>query len=302
MPCYHPIKGFRSREVNPGTGRRPLVFNKKDGFEDLPVEIRCGQCVGCRLDRSREWAIRCVHEAALYDDNCFVTLTYNDENLPDPPSLVVRDCQLFMKKLRRRYEPKKIRFFLCGEYGEMNRRPHYHAILFNHDFEDKVLWQNSSSGSPLYVSSSLSSLWGLGFCSLGAATFQSAAYVARYIMKKVTGPMAASSYEHVSTVTGECSQLHPEFVTMSRRPGLGKEWLNRFQSDVWPEDFVVVEGKKHRPPRFYEQQLDDEMFLRQLKRSRVLNGKKHAENNTKDRLKVREKVQEARLTQLVRKV
>ena len=156
MPCYHPIKGFRSREVNPGTGRRPLVFNKKDGFEDLPVEIRCGQCVGCRLDRSREWAIRCVHEAALYDDNCFVTLTYNDENLPDPPSLVVRDCQLFMKKLRRRYEPKKIRFFLCGEYGEMNRRPHYHAILFNHDFEDKVLWQNSSSGSPLYVSSYLS--------------------------------------------------------------------------------------------------------------------------------------------------
>ena len=302
MPCFHPVQGYRSREVNPGTGKRSIVFNKKDGYEDLPVTVRCGQCTGCRLDRSAEWAIRCHHEAALYEDNCFITLTYRDEDLPDPPSVDVREFQLFMKRLRKKYAPKKIRFFHCGEYGDTNRRPHYHAILFNHDFEDKKLWR-MSNGLPLYVSEDLSSLWPLGFSSVGAATFQSAAYVARYIMKKVTGPMAESTYEHVSPETGEITQLQPEYVTMSRRPGLGKGWLDQYQSDIWPWDFVVVEGKKFRPPRFYDDQVkDEETFFRQIKRNRILGAKEHAENNTPDRRRVREIVQEARLRMLPREV
>ena len=252
--------------------------------------------------------MRCVHEAALYEDNCFITLTYRDENLPDPPSLDVRELQLFMKRLRKMFEPKKIRFFACGEYGEgkgeREWNPHFHAILFNHDFADKVLWRRSSSGELLYVSDCLSSLWPLGFSSVGAATFQSAAYVARYIMKKVTGPTAASFYEHVSTVTGECSQLRPEFVTMSRRPGLGTQWLEKFKSDVYPDDFVVIENKKHRPPRFYDNHVEaeDEVYYRQLKASRVRRAKLHAHNNTPDRRRVREKVQQARADLLVRKV
>lgn len=302
MPCYHPIQAYRSREINPGTGRRSLVFNKKDGFEDLPVSVKCGQCIGCRLDRSAEWAIRCHHEASLWEENCFITLTYRDEDLPDPPSVNVRDFQLFMKRLRKKYSPKTIRFFHCGEYGEMNRRPHYHAILFNHDFEDKKLWK-LSNGLPLYHSQSLSDLWQLGFCSVGAATFQSAAYVARYIMKKVTGPMAASTYEHVCPQTGVISELTPEYVTMSRRPGLGKDWLSKYRADVWPEDFVVVDGKKFRPPRFYDDQIaDEETFFRQIKGRRIRRAKKHADNNTPDRRRVRETVQEARLNQLPRSV
>lgn len=308
MPCFHPLKGYRSREVNPRTGRRSIVFNRKDGYEDLPVEVRCGQCTGCRLDRSKEWAVRCHHEASLWDDNCFVTLTFRDVDLPDPPTVDVRDLQLFMKKLRKKYAPKKIRFFACGEYGEGEGKrewnPHYHLILFNHDFEDKVPWKKTSSGELLYVSQSLQSLWPSGFSSVGAATFQSAAYVARYIMKKVTGPMAASSYEYVSTVTGELSQLRPEFVVMSRRPGLGTGWLEKFQSDVWPDDFIVIDNKKHRPPRFYDGrfELGDAVGFEKMKLERKKRAKVHADNNTPDRLRVREKVQEARLNLLPRKM
>ena len=216
MPCYHPIRGYRSKDVNPSTGRRSIVFNKKNGYEDRPVDIRCGQCIGCRLDRSKEWAVRCWHEASLYDENCFITLTYRNEDLPHPPSVDVRAFQLFMKRLRKKYAPKKIRFFHCGEYGDDNNRPHYHAILFNHDFGDKVLWRKSSSGDPLYTSSELAELWPFGFSSIGQASYQSAAYVARYIMKKVTGEPAETHYDWVDPVTGEIHGLRPEYVKIGR--------------------------------------------------------------------------------------
>lgn len=192
MPCYKPLDAWRPRE---STGSKKLVFsyNPQTCESTTPLQVPCGQCVGCRLERSRQWAIRCVHESKLHKDNCFITLTYNDANLPSDKSLHYRDFQLFMKKLRKQYPDKKIRFYMCGEYGENFGRPHFHACLFNFNFDDLTLWKTQNK-QKLYRSKKLEKLWPLGHSSVGTVTFESAAYVARYIMKKVTGDAAEDHY------------------------------------------------------------------------------------------------------------
>lgn len=289
MPCFRPLDGWRAATVNEN-GKRPIVFKKRDGFNDIPVKVPCGQCIGCRLERSRQWAMRCVHEASLFDDNCFVTLTYSDENLPAGGSLCLRDFQLFMKRLRFKYG-EGIRFFHCGEYGERFQRPHYHALLFNHDFSDKVLFKRSCD-FPLYSSDSLSDLWPFGHCLIGDVTFESAAYVARYITKKITGDEAESHY----------GGRIPEYITMSRRPGIGSRWFDEFKGDILKGGFVVINGKKVRPPKYYDSliELDNKDVFVRIKRSRVIAAKKVADNNTSSRHRVREKVTQARVSKLVR--
>ena len=141
MPCYSPLIAWRAKHINP-SGKTSLVFNQRDAAQpDDPVQLPCGQCIGCRLEKSRQWAMRIAHESSLYDQNCFLTLTFSDEHLPQNLSVSKRDLQLFMKRLRKHFAPRKIRFFQCGEYGELNMRPHYHSILFNVDFPDKYLWR-----------------------------------------------------------------------------------------------------------------------------------------------------------------
>lgn len=300
MACFHPLKGYRARSRN-GNGSRSIVFQVKDGFADRPVMIACGQCIGCRLERSRQWAVRCMHEAKLYENNCFITLTYSDSFLPTSRSLVFKDFQDFMKRLRKRYG-SGIRFFHCGEYGERFGRPHYHACIFNFDFPDKELWKVNHVGDNVYTSKSLDALWGMGHASIGAVTFESAAYVARYVVKKRTGAIARTWYEYISPETGEVFDRTPEYTTMSRRPGIGHGHIRRYMGDVYSYDFVVVNGVKARPPRYYDGVYEVEFpsdFAR-LKARRVRKGKKHADNNTPDRLKVREELQELRLKRLKR--
>lgn len=274
----------------------------------MPVTVPCGQCSGCRLERSRQWAIRCFHEASLYNANSFVTLTYSDTFLPEDRSVSVREMQLFMKRLRKRFGPR-IRFFACGEYGELLGRPHYHVCLFNHDFEDRVYLKDNESGDALYTSESLLKIWSdpvsgypLGHCLIGDVTFQSAAYVARYIMKKITGEAADNHYVYVDPLSGDRRILAPEFVTMSRRPGIGKLFLDKYKDDIYPGDFVVVNGKKVKVPRYYDQQYEiaypDEYA--KLKRARKAAVEKHKWNNTDRRLRVREKVHAARMGMLPR--
>ena len=302
------------------TGKRPIVFTRQAAFVDLPLNVPCGQCIGCRLDRSQQWAIRCIHEASQYENNCFITLTYDDEHLPNPATLKIKHFQDFMKRLRKRYVGKNpcdktrepdawkawqlansIRFYHCGEYGETFGRPHYHACIFNHDFGDKELWKNSNE-NPLYTSAALGELWPQGFSSLGLVSLQSAAYVARYILKKISGDPAQSHYESICPKTGEISQLAPEYTTMSRRPGLGTTWVAKYRSDVYPHGFVVVAGKKLKPPKFYDANYEithpDEH--RSTKRARILASKKHSADQTPARLKVRETIQKARASRLVR--
>lgn len=299
MPCYSPLKGFRSKAINP-TGKRSIVFNSKDGFADLPVSLPCSQCVGCRLERSRQWAIRCAHEASLYADNCFITLTYNDKHLPADQSLQLDHFQKFMKRLRKKYG-ENIRFYHCGEYGENFGRPHYHACIFNFDFPDKKIWK-SERGVNLYRSPSLEKLWTFGYSSVGEVTFESAAYVARYIMKKITGDAAENHYVWIDPETGEIFKRKPEYTTMSRRPGIGKSWFEQYASDVYPDDFIVMRGKKMKPPKFYDSQFElispGEYEI--LKKRRKRAASKHVDNNTPERLKVRETVKLSQLSQLKR--
>ena len=205
-----------------------------------------------------------------------------------------------MKRLRKKFNRPKddnIRFYHCGEYGEQLGRPHYHAIMFNLDFPDRRLHQETN-GQQLFTSKILSELWPYGFCLIGDVTFQSAAYVARYIMKKINGELADDHYFDSSTGVYK----KPEYTTMSRRPGIGKRWLDLYQDDVYPGDFVVINNKKMRPPKYYDrqfEQLEPENY-EIIKNTRVLNSKKHVDNNTPSRLKVREAVQQARLSQLPR--
>lgn len=294
MTCFTPLRAYR-------TADRSIVFYIKKGLNIVEaLNLPCGQCIGCRLERSRQWAIRCVHEASLYEKNCFITLTYRDADLPQDMSLNVRHFQLFMKRLRKKYG-SKIRFYHCGEYGSQFGRPHYHACLFNFDFPDKELW-TIRDGTRLYVSESLNDLWCKGFCSVGEVTFESAAYVARYIMKKINGDAAAEHYQYICPITGEIYSRKPEYTTMSRKPGIAMDWFEKYKSDVYPSDIVVMRGKKMRPPKFYDSkyELHDPVGFEEIKYKRHLDSLVHADNNTPERLEVRHKVQQIALTKLPR--
>lgn len=253
--------------------------------------------------------MRCVHEASLHKDNIFITLTYDNDHLPPDGSLRYRDYQLFMKRLlvhtaRHTDRPIGVRFYMCGEYGETFGRPHYHAVMFNYDLADKKLWR-LERGNPLYTSETLNELWGHGYTSIGSVTFQSAAYVARYIMKKVTGAAADEHYNTIDPETGEVlAERVPEFTNMSRRPGIGARWFEKFQTDVFPDDFVVLNGKKVTPPRFYTNQYEllYPAEVAALKRERKKRAKARAHDSTPERLRVREKVLQSRVTRLKRTI
>lgn len=292
MVCYHPLTAYRSRAGRNGNGKWPIVFNPNEGYIDMPVSVPCGQCIGCRLERSRQWAIRCVHEASLYSRNCFITLTFDDDHLDLNRSLVKEDFVKFMKRLRKKYG-EGIRFFHCGEYGSLNGRPHHHACIFNFDFPDKTLWR-CVNGVRLYRSASLESLWPFGFCTVGSVSFDSAAYVARYILKKVTGPYAESYYE---------ARL-PEYVTMSRRPGIGRDWFLKFKNDVYPNDSIILKNIKCRPPKYYDSiydLLDPDSFAI-IKRRRKLKAIELASDNDCERLAVKEQVKMLSISKLVRPI
>ena len=315
MTCYHPIKAYRLKGRKTKTGKSTIVFKEKDIGSDMPeiIELPCQQCIGCRIDRSKAWAIRCVHEKSLFENNCFITLTYNDENLDHFGSLVKSDFQKFVKRLRKHHRgiqkvesesgktTYSIRYFHCGEYGEKLKRPHHHACIFNFDFEDKVLWK-VRQGVRLYRSAELEKLWQKGYATLGDVTIESAAYVARYITKKINGKEAENHYKRVDIETGEIRQLVPEYITMSRRPGIGKRWFDQFKSDLYPKDFITHQGRKFKTPKYYDGIYDDiepEKF-EEIKNKRLDKAKRHKSNNTQSRLNVREKCQRNRLNNLVK--
>ncbi|WNK14537.1 MAG: replication initiator protein [Microvirus sp.] len=291
MPCYHPLKALRSAQGVRVLNKDATIFNLK-----LP----CGQCVGCRLERSRQWALRCIHEAKLYENNIFVTLTYDDKHLPHDSGLNHRHFQLFIKKLRKHF-PQPIRYYMCGEYGGQFGRPHYHAILFNITFDDATYWMRTATGSKLYRSKKLESLWTFGFSSFGAVTFESAAYVARYVMKKVTGDLADSHYQSVSTATGEVFQTQPEYNRMSLKPGIGSSWYDKFKSDVFPHDRIIHDGTPLKPPRYYDNKLKKENIdnYNEIKQKRLAKANNN-NDNTNSRLEVKEIVTKAALSNLRR--
>ena len=421
MPCYHPIPAYRLPSGS-------VVFHDKG--DGSPFEVPCGRCVGCRLDKSRVWALRCVHEASLHDENSFITLTYAPEHLPSDGGLVKEDFQKFMKRLRKKFAPRRIRYYMCGEYGDRTNRPHYHALLFGLDFSDREALPPSASGADLFTSKTLEKVWGKGFVTVGDVTFESAAYCARYIMKKLNGPAcevvndetglrpyerfdsrtgeivevekeycamsrieqigrfishrflfnrtnrphyhallfgldfsdrealppSASGadlftsktlekvwgkgfvtvgdvtfesaaycaryimkklngpacevvndetglrpYERFDSRTGEIVEVEKEYCAMSRRPGIARDWIQKFTGDCYPKDFVTVRGVKVRPPRYYDQYLEsvNPDLLDDVKAQRAFVSSL-SDDNSELRLSQKKTVKEAQFDQLKR--
>jgi len=245
--------------------------------------------------------MRCYHESKLHSENSFITLTYDEENVPQSGSLVKEDFQKFMKNLRWHNREKTIRFFHCGEYGDENNRPHYHACIFGHDFPDKILWKTVNE-IPYYTSEKLGRLWDKGWSTIGEVTFESAAYAARYITKKITGPHAQFHYTREDEKTGEIYNIEPEYTTMSRRPGIGHGWYERFKTDCYPHDFVVLRGVKMQPAKYYLNQLqkEHELTAKKVAAKRQLNKAKNVDKFLPERLRDKEFIQYERLSRLTR--
>jgi hypothetical protein len=306
MACYHPLTAYLSgHQTNNATGKsfRRVSFKETDEH-DRQISLPCGQCVGCRLERSRQWAMRCIHEAQLHENNCFITLTYNDQNLPQNGSLIKSDFQKFIKRLRKFIAPAKLRYYMAGEYGTSFGRPHFHACIFGYDFHDKKLHQRTASGSVLYTSKDLEKLWTYGYSSIGDVTFESAAYVARYIMQKQTGKVDPNHYTFCDLQTGELIKLLPEYNQMSLKPGIGADWYKKYKNDVYPHDFVEIRGKKLKPPKYYDQLYSKENPYEydQILYTREKQAKLRPEEHSYERLLVKETVQKAKLQQLKRKL
>lgn len=242
-----------------------------------------------------------MHEAQLHEHNVFITLTYDDEHLPHHGNLVKSHYQDFMKRLRWHYKTP-IKYFHCGEYGEKFSRPHYHACLFGVQFPDRELHADNR-GIRLDTSRTLDNLWRKGFTTVGELTFESAAYVARYCTKKVTGPAKEEHYQRV-TEYGELVDVEPEYVTMSRGgrtgKGLANAWFKDFATDVYPWDEVISNGHPSKPPRYYDKLYehahpDEFQRIRDARRAGI-----NPEENTPARLAVREECAIARTQQLTR--
>jgi len=339
MPCYKPGRG---RQAPNGTvtyyGHLQIAAGKlpplPSNYKEYPLP--CGQCTGCRLERSRQWAVRLMHEAQLHQANSFVTLTYNDQNLPnagasskthragdvrlgsdantktprtreththeiqESASLSKADLQAFTKRLNedvRRRSGNGVKYYACGEYGDKTHRPHYHIAIFGEDFaDDRFPWKRSNN-KQLWRSSRLERLWPLGDAFIGDLTFESAAYIARYVMKKQTGAKAVDHYMRENE-RGEKYWLTPEFNVMSRRPGIAKKWFDKNKDDVFPHDHVISRGHPAKPPRAYDKWLEqiDPYLLANIKKARE-NGPHNPEDETPARLEARETVALAKLNQ-----
>lgn len=246
MPCYKPLVfekfGLKSngkinmKICNRFTGNYE-DYQNIDKYELVP----CGQCIGCRLDYAKQWAERCSLEAAMYEENMFLTLTYNDENLPLNCSK--KDFQLFIKRLRNHFSDREIRFFGCGERGSLSGRPHYHIIIFNAKFNDLKYLKHSGENN-LYTSPTLEKLWPYGFSTIGEADYNSINYTARYVMKKIKGKQS------------------DEFLLMSRRPGIGAEYLKKNIDKIKAQDLIYFpfsESKKQASlSRYFKNQIEIE--------------------------------------------
>lgn len=296
------------------------------------MEVACGQCLGCRLDRSRMWAMRIVHESTLYETgngNCFITLTYRDpeicstqelldgKHIPADWSLRKTDFQKFMKRLRKARPGAKLKYFHCGEYSNTCRhgldletvkcplcnvgRPHYHAILFNCSFVDLEPYGQTPDGRTLYMSPELEKIWGFGIVDVSEVNWQSAAYVSRYCLKKVNG---LNQQDHYSTVEhdGTITFLDPEYATMSN--GIGSEWYEKYAEDLWPSDEVPVPGHGvvKKVPRYYEEKLKaiDADLHEYIKEKRIKFRTENAHEYTAERLHSKYRVKQAQTKNLKR--
>jgi len=262
MPCFNPVHGYRGRTINPDTGKRPVVFNRADGYTDLPISVPCGRCIGCLQRRRDQWSIRIFEESKLSVYSSFLTLTYNDNYVPlkileyneqtkkyihDFESyvylpLVKKDLQKYFKRVRA--ECPELRYFACGEYGSLNRRPHYHGIVFNVPNDVLSAKWSTPDGLPL------------GFVTTDEVTMESIHYVTKYM----TDQKERDTYYPDVTVR--------PFQIMSK--GLGKNYVDATKDYHLSGSFTEYTspgGIKHSLPRYYS----DRIFTEE---QRKINGQK----------------------------
>lgn len=262
MPCFHPLAAWRAKQPNP-SGKTPITFRWAEADTSRPTETPCGRCIGCRLAWAREWGIRMMHEFNTTESRhpgmtYFCTFTYSEEHLPwseESGTMTLRplDFTLFMKRLRydqvERGNDGKIRYFQGGEYGEKTERPHHHALLYAIKLDDlKRLNPRTPAARALYASDYLSRLWQKGHVTVATnVTLQAARYIAAYVTKKKWAQSATDLEKHYHGRT-------PEYHTMSRRPGLGREFWDRFHQDIINARHVSVlhSTRKLPVPRYYQ--------------------------------------------------
>lgn len=276
MSCYHPLIGIPTGELTEN-GKQKLLLRSlnvsADPIKELEknngILIPCGKCIGCRLDYSRKWADRMMLELESEKKGIFVTLTYNNENCPwsqfdeeyNPifATLSKRHVQLFMKKLRKELtkEDIKIRFFASGEYGPKTLRPHYHLIIFGiglSDIGDLQPHGWNDLKQPYFISEWLEKIWSRGHVLISDVSFETCAYVARYVTKKMTGDMA------INYAIRNCI---PEFSLMSRKPGIGMRYLQEHPECLDFENINISTregGRKISIPKYYLDQMTKEII------------------------------------------
>lgn len=306
MPCTYPLTAYRLQ------GQTALGFNPHDPRVVSQLSVPCSQCIMCRLGRACGNGIRCMHEASMYGpggtDNMFLTLTYEDGKLPPFGTLVPRDVQLFIKRLRKAIYPAQCRFYGCGEYGEKLARPHYHLLIFGYRFADMSYWKKSGCGEKLYVSAQLRKLWPFGDHYIGAVTFASAAYVARYCLDVVNGDEGKEYYriidpatgrDVIDSETGEIMRYCPQFSRMSLKPGIGASWLAKYRQQTFAHDYIIIDGRKMPVPKYYDEILSrsDPEKLECLKLDRAIRAEASAAERTSERRIVHEAVKVASMNQ-----
>jgi hypothetical protein len=300
VACYFPSKAYRT----PHGSDRGLTFNASQALNpDNPISLPCGRCNGCRQDLSDEWAIRCKHEQQMHEANGFITLTYADDKLPADYSVDRRPLQLFLKRLRKSLAGQ-IKFFAGAEYGPLDRRPHYHVIIFGWDFHaDRKYFKTTDDGEKLYTSTQLSDAWqNQGFCTVGSVTFNSIKYCTGYIFdKEYNADKQTNHYTYTHPVTGDVVRQQPEFSAKSQ--GLGSTWFDKYKADCFPSDFLVVDNKQVAVPRYYRLKLNEQeeharklrAAFHPLKPDKNLRKKASKANSTPERLKVRKTIHDIKL-------
>jgi len=266
MACAAPLRAYA-----PSNGGRVRFWKTTD--KEYHVEpytgltIPCGTCILCREEYARQTAIRITHEATLWETNCFLTLTYTDELMPQYGSLDYSHLVKFWKRLRKQIGP--LRYYAVGEYGGKTHRPHYHVCLFGHDFtEDGIVVREGEM--PLWISPSLEKLWGLGQVRVGKLCVATARYTASYVVKKLR---RKQQYVRTDDETGELIPLIQPRAFMSRN--LGKEWWEKWHKGVANHDHVIITGKPQKPPRAYDKWLKakDEKRIGEIKEQRIARAK-----------------------------
>lgn len=292
MSCFSPLKGY----AEPVTGAFTLkpTYNRRDLD---PMQVPCGKCIGCDLTRRRDWTIRMAHEAQMHLWAWFLTLTYSNEFLPDWASLRMTDGPEFVQALRRKRKGDNIRYFCAGEYGEQFLRPHLHMAIFGLRLDDVMTSGSSRMGNAL-ASGFLTEMWGKGHVGLSAFTPANAAYIAGYVRKKGTKQEQEELYTRWDSLSGEIVLVDREKATMSKRPAIGRTWLEKYFRDVYPSGKVVHNGYELPPPRYYDLWLAEnhpEMWA-EVKAKREEDAWKQEQlgEHTPERLKTREAVATAR--------